>query len=91
MVQRLKVRDDGQRMRRVIYIEEPNEDGTDDNDNNEEQLELRIEGKGSKPFHIEGKGSKPFHIEGNMSDKHFKAIIDKDKKVFQKSIGEDKC
>ena len=70
MVQRLKVTDNGQRMRREIYIEESNEDGTDDNEDNGEQLKLRIEGKGCKLI----------HIEGNMSDKYFKAIIDKDKK-----------
>ena len=62
MVQRLKSRNE-QGMRRVNYIAE-----TEDveSDVEEEQLVLKIEGKGSKPF----------YMEGLMCGNHFKAIID---------------
>ena len=65
MVQRLKVRDNTQRMRRVNTIEDSEEESiTDDGDDKEEQLVLRVDGK------------EPFYMEGMMCDKYFKAIID---------------
>ena len=65
MVQQIMARDDGQRKPRGNYNEDF-EKATDDDEDNREQLVLRIEGKGSK--HV--------YTEGMMCDKKFKAIID---------------
>ena len=62
MVQRLKSRNQ-QGMRRVNYIEDT---GDKESDLDEEQLVLKIEEKGSKPF----------YMEGLMCGNYFKAIID---------------
>ena len=51
-------------MRRLNYIDEESEDH--ESGNNEEQLVLQIDGKGSNPF----------YMEGTMCRKYFKAIID---------------
>ena len=83
MVQRLKSRNE-QGMRRVKYIEETEDE---ESDVDEEQLVLKIEGKGSKPF----------YMEGLMCGNHFKAIINTGSPVsiftekdFQKMVGERK-
>ena len=83
MVQRLKSRNE-QGMRRVNYIEETEDE---ESDVDEEQLVLKIEGKGSKPF----------YMEVLMCGNHFKAIIDTGSPVFiftekdlQKIVGERK-
>ena len=57
-MKRLKARDN--QMRRVNYIDE---------DELEEQLLLRVDGKG-------GQTHKPFYMEGQICRKWFKAIID---------------
>ena len=71
-------------MRRVNYIEESDNSTTDDN---EEQLVLQIDGKGSKTF----------FMEGTLCGIFFKAIIDTGslvsvftKRDLQKIIGERK-
>ena len=51
MVKRLKSRNE-QGMRRVNYIEDTEDE--DDTEVDDEQLVLKIEGKGSKPFYMEG-------------------------------------
>ena len=86
MVQQIMARDDGQRKRRGNYNEDF-EKATDVDEDNGEQLVLRIEGKGSK--HV--------YTEGVMCDKKFKAIIDVGSPVsiftnqdLQKNIGERK-
>ena len=80
MVKRLKSRNE-QGMRRVNYIE----DTEDELEVDEEQLVLKIEGKGSKPF----------YMEGLMCGNYFKAIIDTGSPVsiftekdLQKIVGE---
>ena len=82
MVKRLKSRNE-QGMRRVDYIE----DTEDESEVDEEQLVLKIEGKGSKPF----------YMEGLMCGNYFKAIIDTGSPVsiftekdLQKIVGERK-
>ena len=65
MMQRLKTRENQQGMRRVNYIDESDED-QEDYEEDEEQLVLRVDGEGSKPF----------YMEGMMCDNYFKAIID---------------
>ena len=62
MVERLKNKNE-QGMRRVNYIEQADDEVSD---MDEEQLVLKIGGKGSKPFHMEGL------MCGNL----FKAILD---------------
>ena len=83
MMQRLKSRERQQGMRRVIYIEESDEDEEDC----KEQLVLRVDGEGSKPF----------YMEGMLCDNYFKAIIDTGSPVsfftkldLQKVVGERK-
>ena len=61
MMQRLKNRDNTKGMRRVNYIEESEEESED-----AEQLVLRLDGDGCKPFYMEEM------ICGN----YFKAIVD---------------
>ena len=56
-------------MRRVIYIEETDNSTSDDN---EEQLVLQIDGKGSRPF----------FMDGTMCGNYFKAIIDTGSPVY---------
>ena len=51
MMQRLKNRDNEKSLRRVNYIEESDEESEE---NNEEQLVLRVNGDGCKPFYMEG-------------------------------------
>ena len=87
MMQRLKTRDNQQGMRRVNYIEESDEDEEEDYEEDEEQLVLRVDGEGSKPF----------YMEGMMCDNYFKAIIDTGspvsiftKRDLQKIVGERK-
>ena len=86
MMQRLKTRDNQQGMRRVNYIDESDED-EEDYEEDEEQLVLRVDGEGSKPF----------YMEGMMCDNYFKAIIDTGspvsiftKRDLQKIVGERK-
>ena len=83
MVQRLKSRNE-QGMRRVNYIEEAEDE---ESDVDEEQLVLKIERKGSKPF----------YMEGLMCGKYFKATIDTESPVsifrerdLQNIVGERK-
>ena len=83
MVQRLKSRNE-QGMRRVNYIEETEDE---ESDVDEEQLVLKIEGKGRKPF----------YMESLMCGNYFKAIIDTrspvsifTEKDLQKIVGERK-
>ena len=64
MLKRLKSQDNKKGMRRVNYIEESDEESEDDED--EEQLVLRVDGDGCKPF----------YMEGTMCGNYFKAIID---------------
>ena len=85
MMQRLKSGESQQGMRRVNYIDESDED--EDCEEDEEQLVLRVNGDGSKPF----------YKEGMMSDNYFKAIIDTGSPVsifterdLQKIVGEGK-
>ena len=84
MMQRLKNRDNEKSMRRVNYIEESDEESEEDD---EEQLVLRVDGDGCKPF----------YMEGTMCGNYFKAIIDTGspvfiftKRDFQKIVGERK-
>ena len=63
MMQRLKTRDNKKSVRRVTHIEESDEESEEDD---EEQLVLRVDGDGCKPF----------YTEGTMCDNYFKAIID---------------
>ena len=51
-------------MRRVNYIEEYEDEGESEEDG--EQLVLRVDGEGSKPF----------YMEGMLCGNYFKAIID---------------
>ena len=64
MMQRLKNRDNTEGMRRVNYIEESEEESEEDED--EEQLVLRVDGNGCKPF----------YMERMLSGNYFEAIID---------------
>ena len=64
MQMRLKKKENTQSLRRVNYIEES--DVENESEEDEEQLFLRIDGEGSKPF----------YIEGMMCGNYFKAIID---------------
>ena len=82
-MQRLKNRDTTKTMKRVNYLEESEEEESED----EEQLILRVDGNGCKPFYMEGM------ICGN----HLGAIIDTGspvsiftKRDLQKIIGERK-
>ena len=61
-MQRLKTRDSAKTLRRVNYIEELEEEEYGD----EEQLVLRVDGNGCKPF----------YMEGTMCGNYFRAIID---------------
>ena len=86
MMQRLKARENRQGMRRVNYIDESDED-QEDYEEDEEQLVLRVDGEGSKPF----------YMEGMMCDNYFKAIMDTwspvsifTKSDLQKIVGERK-
>ena len=63
MQMRLKKKENTQSMRRVNYIEESDDESESED---EEQLVLRIDGEGSKPFYMEEK----------MCGNYFKAIID---------------
>ena len=49
MVQRLKKRDNAKTMRRVNFIGESDKE----EESKEEQLVLRVDREGSKPFHME--------------------------------------
>ena len=84
MMQRLKTRDNEKSLRRVNYIEESDEESEEDD---EEQLVLRVDGDGCKPF----------YMEGTMCGNYFKAIIDTGspvsiftKRDLQKIVGERK-
>ena len=84
MMQRLKTRDTAKTLRRVNFIEESEEQ---EESGDEEQLVLRVDGNGSKPF----------HMEGMMCGNHFRAIIDTGSSVsiftmkdLQKIVGERK-
>ena len=84
MMQWLKNRDNEKSLRRVNYIEESDEESEEDD---EEQLVLRVDGDGCKPF----------HMEGTMCGNYFKAIIDTGspvsiftKRDLQKIVGERK-
>ena len=84
MMQRLKNRDNEKSMRRVNYIEESDEESEEDD---EEQLVLRVNGDGCKPF----------YLEGTMCGNYFKAIIDTGspvsiftKRDLQKIVGSEK-
>ena len=73
-------------MRSVNYIVESDGD-EEDCEEDEEQLVLRVDGEGSKPF----------NMEGMMCDNYFKAIIDTGppvsvftKRSVQKNVGERK-
>ena len=86
MMQRMKNRDNTKGMRRVNYIEESEEE-SEEEDGDEEQLVLRVDGDGCKPF----------YMEGMMCDNYFKAIIDTGspvsnftKRDLQKIVGERK-
>ena len=70
MRQRLKNGDYTKGMRRVNYIEESQEEPEEDED--EEQLVLRVDGDGRKPF----------YMEIMMCGNYFKAIIDTGSSVF---------
>ena len=83
MVKRLKARDN--QMRRVNYIDE--NESEEETSDKEEQLVLRVDGKGHKPF----------YMQRQMCGKWFKAIIDTGssvpiftKKDLQQIIGERK-
>ena len=84
----MKARDNTQRMRRVNCIEVSEAESiTDDEDDNEEQLVLRVNRKATKPY----------YMEGMMCDKYFKALIDTGslvsiftKRDLQKTIGKRK-
>ena len=85
MLQRLKSRDNKKGMRRVNFIEESDEESEEDED--EEQLVLRVDGDGCKPF----------YMEGTMCGNYFKATIDTGSPVFiftksdlQKIVGLEK-
>ena len=86
MMQRLKTRENQQGLRRVNYIDESDGD-EEDYEKDEEQLVLRVDGEGSKPF----------YMEGMMFDNYFKAIIDTGspvsiftKRDLQQIVGEQK-
>ena len=85
MQMRLKKKENTQSMRRVNYIEESNDEKESEED--EEQLVLRVDGEGSKPF----------YMEGMMCENYFKAIIDTGspvsiftKRDLKKTVGERK-
>ena len=82
-MQRLKNRDNEKSLRRE-HIEESDEESEDD----EEQLVLRVDGDGCKPF----------YMEGTMCGNYFEAIIDTGspvsiftKRDLQKIVGERKA
>ena len=79
MIQRLIFK--GNQMRRDNYIDD--EVSEDEIDNDEEQLVLRMDGKGRKPF----------YMEGLMCRKHLKAIIDTvlPVSIQQKKLPADYC
>ena len=86
LMQRMKNRDITKGMRRVNYIEESEEE-SEEEDGDEEQLVLRVDGDGCKPF----------YMEGMMCDNYFKATIDTESPVsiftksdLQKIVGERK-
>ena len=69
MMQRLKNQDIEKSLRRANYIDESDEESEEDD---EEQLRLRVDGDGCKPF----------YMEGTMYGKYFKAIIDTGSPVY---------
>ena len=85
MMNRLKKKENPQSMRRVNFFDESEDE--EELKEDEEQLVLRVDGKGSKPF----------YMEGMMCRNYFKAIIDTGcpvsvftKRALQKIVGERK-
>ena len=85
MMNRLKKKENSQSTRRVNYIEESEDE--DESVPDAEQLVLRVDGEGSKPF----------YMKGMMLGNYFKAIIDTGslvsiftKRDLQKTEGERK-
>ena len=87
MMQQLKNRDYAKSVKRVNYIEESEEEEEEKESCDEEQLILRVDENGCKPF----------YMEGTMCGNYFKAIIDTGspvsiftKKDLLKIVGERK-